>query len=231
MSRAALICKSLWMILFHREERGRYGTIFIHASEGRSFDRTVLAVTSAPEVARLLSDRLDPQALLLDRARLRNCPSGSLGQRYAAFMDGYGIDENLYFADARDVARRDGRDAAQSWIRIRTGSMHDLNHLLAGYAPNPLGEACVLAFRFAQLRHYGVLALAILAMLNVKLAGGRPFAPVREAYRRGRDARRVELLPWEERLDRPLADQRASLGITPTRYYREAIFPQDYIGA
>src|ERR1700720_3035992 len=48
-----------------------------------------------------------------------------------------------------------------TWFRERNREMHDLLHVVAGYGRDPLGEACVLAFTFAQNGSRGAAVIAL----------------------------------------------------------------------
>ena len=50
-----------------------------------------------------------------------------------------------------------------------------------------------------------------------------------EAYRRGRRARLLDLLPWEKCFAEPLAVHRANLGLTPPQSYPCSFAPDAYL--
>ena len=109
---------------------------------------------------------------------------------------------------------------------------HDIRHVLTGYGPDLLGEICLLSFRFAQIRHRGILVLIFLGFINLIFARRGPvIAPLFEAYRRGRRARLLDLLAWENVFAEPLAVHRAALGLAAPRHYPNAFAPGAYLGA
>ena len=58
---------------------------------------------------------------------------------------------------------------------------------------------------------------------------GPVLAPMLEAYQRGRRARSLDLLPWENGFAQPLSAHRAALGLTPPRHYLTPFAPDAYV--
>jgi hypothetical protein len=58
---------------------------------------------------------------------------------------------------------------------------------------------------------------------------GPVVAPLWEAYWRGRRARLLDLLPWENGFADSLAVHRATLGLTAPRYYPNSFAPEAYL--
>lgn len=159
---------------------------------------------------------------LSDRSCLAALPEGSLGRAYLALMERADItaqglvevsetetDEYRQLTDQQIVYARRLRDA------------HDVWHALTGYGTDTLGEACLVAFSYAQTRNLGFAAIALIGALKItKESGDRRV--LRAVWRAYRDGRRAEWLPpivWEELLDQPLQQVRQRLGIgAPLRY-------------
>ncbi len=159
-------------------------------------------------------------------------PPGSLGQWYRQFMTGFGLTEETYLSFAREQAAHFAADPERAWFHFRFDSSHDIRHVVCGYRPDMFGEICLLCFRFAQIRHPGLFVLSLLGFLNLRFSGRGPVAAALwEAYRRGRRARLLDLLPWENGLAEPLAAHRAVLGLTPPRHYPQSFAPEAYLGA
>jgi ubiquinone biosynthesis protein COQ4 len=202
--------------------RPRYGQKFLYKTEGGTFERSFNTFAALPDGARLLVQRPNSVALLRDRLRLGALPPASLGRRYIDFMTSERIDENLYLEGAIEAGRRFGRDPARAWYRTRVEAAHDMRHLLTGYGIDPLGESCLMAFRFGQTGHAGAFVIAALGFLVLAFRRQPSLIPaIREAYRRGCTARLIDLLPWEMLLQRPLAELQLEFGIeAPRRYPR-----------
>ena len=68
--------------------------------------------------------------------------------------------------------------------------------------------------------------------LNLTFASRGPvLGPLLEAYRRGRRAGLLDLLPWEDRFAQPLSTHRATLGLTPPRLYPISFAPDAYVSS
>ncbi len=211
--------------------RYHHAGMYLGLTEGESFEREFAELASTTAGAELLEERTDVLDLLTDPAVMERCPQGSLGRVYSDFLRAANLDPKASFVAIREVAAREP-DPARVWFRARTGVMHDIRHAFTGYGADSLGEACLLAFRYAQIRHPGLL---VMLWLSVLLALGPQSSPrlpaLREAYRRGRRARSIDVFPWERNLANPLAAQRASLGIGPPEHYAPSLAPDAYLNA
>jgi len=202
-SNALLACCYFVIIAVRPSRRSHYGQQFLYKTEGGTFERAFAAFEQTEAGARLLATAPDSVALLRERAALQALPPGSLGYAYGDFMVRSEIDEDLYLAGAVEAGLRFERDPRRRWFRTRVEAGHDLRHVLTDYGIDPLGETCLMAFRFGQTRHVGAFVIAA----------------VREAYRRGRAAQLLDLLPWEELMATPLAAVQQAAGLeTPRRY-------------
>ena len=219
MLRTLRAVKHFVLLITAPADRYRNGEMFLRLTEGDSVERELVEFGRTPAGAALLEERPDVLRLLRDRALLESRPEGSLGRCYSEMLAAAGLDDGVYF-DMAAAAGAEYGDPVRLWFRTRVGVMHDLRHLISGYGANRLGEACLLIFRFGQTGHIGQLALGLLALLGAMFEPrGNIFGAVLEAYRRGRESRSVDLIPWEKSLDQPLAAQRAWLGLAPPRRY------------
>jgi ubiquinone biosynthesis protein COQ4 len=219
--RKARAVRHFFGVICNKGDRAiHHGQLFLALTEGRSFEETYRMFGETAEGRRLLETRPDVAGLLRDRAALRDCPPGSFGRTYFEVMTLNAFDEEVYAVGARRLAKAFGLDERRAWLRHRVELGHDVRHVLTGYGPEVLGEGCLLVFRWAQLDHIGAFVLANLAVIGAKLReGGSISGPLREAYERGRAARRVDLLPWEFGLATALSDHRAALDLSaPIRY-------------
>lgn len=204
------------------------GSCFILATEGNTFRTMYNKFAATAEGRDLLRSQPQSIGLLADRAKLASCPERSLGRRYLEFMQRHAFDEGIYLK-VNATLKRPGETGDKAWFRERWNCCHDLRHVLTGYGPDELGEICLLAFRYGQTGHLGIGALALLGLLHPRRNGEVPaWRAVQEAYRRGKASRLLDLLPWEGRLDQPLAEIRAQLAIAPPRFYAFPEFTQDY---
>ena len=163
---------------------------------------------------RRLLDRLS------DRASLAALPAGSLGRGYYDFM----ATENLSaegLVELSKITRPPATDDV-TLFRERSREMHDLLHVLTGYGRDPLGEACLVAFSFAQTGLKGFALIAFYAAR--KIARSRRDQPVRravfEGYLHGRSAGWLPGADWEALLCQPVEAVRAQYAIKPPACYR-----------
>jgi len=163
---------------------------------------------------RRLLDRLS------DRASLAALPAGTLGRGYYDFMAAEDLSaEGL--VEMSKITRPPASDDV-TLFRERGREMHDLLHVVTGYGRDPLGEACLVAFSFAQTGLKGFAVIAVYAAR--KIARSRPDQPVRravvEGYRHGRSAGWLPGADWEALLDQPVEAIRARFAVKPPTYYR-----------
>ena len=170
-----------------------------------------------PDGPALLRDRPSLLAALSDREALEALPAGSLGRAYAAFMS----EEHLEAGGLVDASLRvrdaDGDlDAERRWFFDRLRDMHDLWHVLTGYGRDLAGEAANLAFTYGQTRTRGIGAIVLTAMVRgPKTPACHWQRYLFRAWRRGRRARVLAAVRYEEILPKPLAEVRESLRIEP----------------
>jgi ubiquinone biosynthesis protein COQ4 len=168
-----------------------------------------------------LADRRRLLDRLNDRESLAKLPAGTLGRAYYDFMAA----ENLSADGLIQASTIPQSSDDQVWFRERTREMHDLLHIVTGYGRDPLGEACIVAFTYAQGRQKGLAVIAIVAARRVSRAlPGQPGRrAIFEGYRRGRAAKWLVGADWEALLDRPVAEFREEFGIRPAKYYPQII--------
>ena len=211
------------------QERIDHAHRFLRATEGGSFERSFTAFQATPDGRSLLQSRPPSQDMLKNHAVLKAYEAGSTGRIYAEFIEAYGLDEDHYLEPQRHAGLTSEYDASRQWFRDRVETGHDLRHVLTGYGPDKLGETCLLMFRFGQLSHFGIFALASLGGVHLCVTGRRfVMRAMFEAYRRGRHARLLDLVPWELELDQPLFRHRAAVGLTAPRWYPAPLAPEAF---
>ncbi len=172
------------------------------------FRRTEIGRAVLSENRRLL-DRLS------DRASLAALPAGTLGRGYYDFMASESLSAEALVALSR-IERPPAPDEV-TLFRERNREMHDLLHIVTGYGRDPLGEACLVAFSYAQTGLKGFAVIALFAARRI--ARARPGQPVRravfEGYRHGRSAGWPPGADWEALLAQPLDAIRTQFAIRP----------------
>jgi ubiquinone biosynthesis protein COQ4 len=112
---------------------------------------------------------------------------------------------------SRDYAQL---DPARQWLIDRLTVLHDLWHIISGYATQPRGEAAIVAFSYAQGLNYRPIPFFMALSVIMKVARIRE---LRQAYRRGRRTSALILQRYEELLPLPLATVRAQLKLPEGR--------------
>jgi ubiquinone biosynthesis protein Coq4 len=181
-----------------------------------------------PSGQRLLAERPDLGAALSDAAALKAMPARSLGRAFFEAMDNpYGVPGYLLAG----LIYRDGffdsfeMSADAHYYLERARWLHDLFHIVSGYAPNLAGEGLLIYFQHAYL--YGIafdklarspFGLGPRFFIRANCGTKRWRELLRKAHADGLAAHAVcpaIFVPWEELLPQPLEAVRAQLGITP----------------
>ncbi|MGH7098845.1 MAG: Coq4 family protein, partial [Stellaceae bacterium] len=200
--------------LLREGENTRQAFLLVEALRGKSGLRQFARFGASAEGRALLARQPSLLSALSDRTCLAQMPPGSLGRAYLDFVS----TENLSaegLVKASQIHAAPPPADAMTWFRERNREMHDLLHVTAGYGRDPLGEACVLAFTFAQNGSPGAAVIAAFgAWRNLRrLRSLRAPRAVWEAYRLGRQAAWVIAADWETLLAQPLETVRAGLRI------------------
>jgi len=192
----------------------------IDALSGNSWERGFQRFCAHPDGRRLLGTRPDLLAALSDRQALARLPEGSFGRAYVEFMESGRLTADGLVEAENMVQQRHPQtgpiDPDREYVGDRLRDMHDLWHVLTGYGMDEAGEAANLAFSLAQVRNPGialiVLAAIVIGPKDVRLSWPRYLY---RAWRRGRRAVLLSVVPYEELLPLPLEDVRRRLHIQP----------------
>jgi ubiquinone biosynthesis protein COQ4 len=206
------------------KEDTRQVFILMDALRGKSTHRQLARFRQTTEGQQILAERRSLLACLTDRARLAALPKGTLGRTYYEFMAA----ENLSpegLVEASKIRDSVAPEDELTLFRERGREMHDLLHVTAGFGRDPIGEACVVAFSYAQTGHIGFAVIAFFGGLNI--AKQLKDAPVKravfEAYRRGKAARWLVGADWEGLMSRPVDEIRQQFQVPPARHYQPAL--------
>jgi ubiquinone biosynthesis protein COQ4 len=150
---------------------------------------------------------------------MRALPAGSVGAAYREFVAAQQLSGAWLVQVSRQALSHIDEPHPYAWFGRRTRDSHDLWHALAGYGRDALGEACLVAFSYAQTRGLGWALIAIGAAHRFR-GRTQPYRrAVWEGYRRGCAARWLLAEDYERLLAEPLEAARRRLGITPPRVY------------
>jgi ubiquinone biosynthesis protein COQ4 len=207
--------------LLRNREDTRQVFLLIDALRGKSTLRQ-LARFRQTEIGRAaLADRRRLLDRLSDRASLKALPAGTLGRAYYEFMASEQLTaEGLVEASTIPTSTDDA-----IWFRERNREMHDLLHIVTGYGRDPPGEACLVAFSYAQTGQKGFAVIAAFAGRKIaRVLRGQPvWRAIFEGYRRGRAAGWLVGADWEALLDRPVDLIRTQFTVRAARHYPKII--------
>ena len=195
----------------------------MRALNGSATRSGYLRLLRTAQGGRLAYQRRELADVLNDRAALARLPADSVAAHYLAFTALGQITPDGLAEVSRQTIRGDtmleGRHPV-AWYGRCIRDMHDLWHVLTGYDLSGLGEACLVAFSFAQTRALGWALIGIGAALTGAMQPGQPYArAILEGYRRGRRAAWLPGQDFEALLAEPLDAARARLGLTaPKRF-------------
>ncbi len=173
---------------------------------------------------RLAYERVELAERLTDRAFIQRFAPGTLGAAYRDFLDRTGYSADGLAEISKVGAKPIAAAHPYAWFGRRVRDQHDLWHVLTGYkADEGLGEACLVAFSYAQTKGLGWALIGVGAALR-----GGLFTPharaIWEGYRHGRHAAWLMGEDWEANMAEPLEALRKRLRILPATRY-EAIPP------
>jgi len=210
--------------LLRDREDTRQVFLLMEAMRGKSTVRQYERFRRTPTGQAVLSERRRLLDRLCDRATLAALPPGTLGRAYHDFLAA----ENLSaegLVQASSVLKPLPQLDELTLFRERNREMHDLLHIVTGYGRDPVGEACVVAFSYAQTTQKGFAVIAIFGALNIsrRLPGQPVKRAVYEAYRHGRSAGWLSGADWEALLAEPVEAIRARFGVKAPTYYPKVL--------
>ncbi len=196
--------------------------VIIKAMSGNSLEKTFARFQKTEMGKRILAEKRNLLTTLLDRANLQTYESGTLGHAYLGF-----VEREQITADGLVEASQQTDENEAPTFRLfseRMRDQHDLWHVTTGYGRDTFGEACLLAFTYAQTgnRGLGIIALVGLIKLQKELGSGVRKA-MWQAYKAGKRAAWLPQQDWEALLTQPLAEVRQQLRVAPPEVYQEVI--------
>lgn len=179
----------------------------VDAMGGMCEERLFQRFRKSPEGRRLLAERPNLPQILSDYEKLAALPEGTFGHAFAEVCRKSGINSMALVEAQRNMSRDYARlDPARQWFSDRLTVLHDLWHILSGYATQPRGEAGLVAFSYGQGLDYRPIPFFLGLSVITRVAR---IHELREAYRRGRQTSSLTLQRYEELLPLPLETVRA----------------------
>jgi ubiquinone biosynthesis protein Coq4 len=184
-------------------------------------DKYVAALEADPEVAELAHEQWYAEPLSLDS--LEHFAPGTLGHAYRDFMVSNDLMERLAegYRDLHEQFAKHGKlDRMPPLLKykvLRGYQTHDLHHVLTGYPATPFGELALQAFQLAQVEFpYASMWMAV-ATGHMTFVDPLLIKPAMDAiahgWSYGREARSIQFVKFEERLDQSLEEIRREYGL------------------
>jgi ubiquinone biosynthesis protein COQ4 len=211
--------KALNRLLTDKEDTGQVFEI-MRALNGDSNARNYARLLATAPGGAIAYERVELASRLMDDAWLDSLAAGTVGAAYRDFIRS----ENLSAEGLADISRqrqsRIDEPHPFAWFGRRMRDSHDLWHILSGYHRDGLGEACLVAFSFAQTGALGWALIALGAGLRAFKAGGRHHArAIWQGYQRGKAARWLPGEDYVRLMGEPLEAARRRLNLTPPTIY------------
>lgn len=199
----------------------------MRALNGDVTQKNYRKLLTMPGGGKLAYHRLELAERLSDRSWIDGFAPGTVGGTYRSFLDATGysakglaeVSVNAIGDQALEI------EHPYAWMGRRERDIHDLWHVLTGYkADEHLGEACLVAFSYAQTGGLGWAFIAAGAALkSIRITGKLDFfRAVIEGYRRGKRAGWLHGEDYEALLAEPIDVARRRLNIAEPRAYRVA---------
>lgn len=210
---------ALRRLLSDKEDTGQVFEIMA-ALNGASTQYGYRRLLTTVQGGRIAYERLELAEKLMDDAWLDGFAPGTVGAAYRDFIRS----ENLSAEGLAEISRRNRVKTEDrhphAWFGRRTRDSHDLWHILSGYHRDALGEACLVAFSYAQTRSLGWAFIAIGAALKSRSGPKHPYIQaIWQGYRRGRAAKWLAGEDYPLLMAEPLEAARRRLNITPATIY------------
>lgn len=199
----------------------------MRALNGDVTQRNYRKLLTVPGGGRIAYRRQELAQRLSDRRWIDGFAPGTVGAEYRAFLDrtGYSAEGLAEISMVEGSFLSTDVEHPYAWMGRRERDIHDLWHTLTGYkADEHLGEACLVAFSYAQTGGlgWGFIALGA-ALKSIRVTGKLDFLrAVAEGYRHGKRAAWLHGEDYEALLAEPLEAARRRLRIAEPRAYRIA---------
>ncbi len=194
--------------------------IIIKAMSGNALENAYRKFALTQTGQAILAEKRQLLTTLLDRDSLREQAVGSLASHYLRFVETEQISaDGLVEASQQDD---NWRDEGLRLFGERMRDQHDLWHVVTGYGRDTFGEACLLAFTYAQTQNRGIGIIAFVGMLKLtKALGSGVKTAMWQAYKDGKKAAWLPAQDWETLLTENIDQVREKLNIGPPQKYQE----------
>jgi ubiquinone biosynthesis protein COQ4 len=192
----------------------------MRALNGCSTAKGYLKLLETQQGGRIAYERPEFARLLMDDAWLDSLPEGSVGAAYRHFIRSEQISAEGLVEISRQGAPAVDEQHPYAWMGRRTRDVHDIWHILSGYHRDGLGEACLVAFSYAQTKGLGWALIGLGAASRARKAKTYPYVKaIWQGYQRGKAAKWLLGEDYERLMAEPLDSARRRLNITPATIY------------
>lgn len=211
--------RSLQRLLNDKEDTRQVFEI-MRALNGSSTAKGYQRLLTTAEGGRIAYEREEFARKLMDDAWLDSLPEGSVGAAYRQFIRSENLSAEGLAMVSRDGIENVDEQHPYAWFGRRTRDVHDIWHILSGYHRDGLGEACLVAFSFAQTGGLGWALIALGAASRARKDKSQPYVKaIWQGYKRGKAAKWLLGEDYDRLLAEPLEAARKRLGITPATIY------------
>ena len=224
--------RSLQRLLNDKEDTTAVFEI-MRALNGTSTAKGYLRLLDTQQGGRIAYERPEFAHRLMDDAWLDSLPEGSVGAAYRHFIRTENISADGLIEVSRQGAPAVDERHPYAWMGRRTRDVHDIWHILSGYHRDALGEACLVAFSYAQTKGLGWALIGAGAAWRARGSKYPYGRAIWQGYQRGKAAKWLLGEDYERLLAEPLESARRRLNITPATIYnsipaqaRDGVLPQ-----
>lgn len=188
--------------------------VIMRALNGKMAVKNYQRLLKTPGGPRLAYRRVELAERFSDPAFIASFAPGTVGATYRDFLSETGYTA-AGLAEISNLEKEPLAEHPYAWCARRQRDVHDIWHALTGYkADDPLGEAALVAFSFAQTGGLGWGFIALAAVLKNLREGNKGVArAIAEGYRNGRKAAWLMGEDYEALLHEPLLAARERLRI------------------
>lgn len=211
--------KALRKLLSDKEDTGQVFEIMRALNGGtdvKNYGRLINTVSGG----RLAYERIELAPKLMDAAWLDSFAPGTVGAAYRDFVRSEEISAQGLVEISRQRAKHVDVAHPYAWFGRRQRDIHDIWHILSGYHRDGLGEACLVAFSYAQTGGLGWAFIAFGALLRARAYPDQPrVSAILQGYRRGKAAKWLLGEDYVALMSEPLDAARKRLNLMPPTIY------------
>lgn len=171
---------------------------------------TMFRMITAPGGLELLHTQPAIDSTTIDLHEMAKLPEGTLGHAYAHHLLDRGLDGDIFQAPP-------GLPPAVAFLGKRGRQSHDIWHVLTGYGTDVPGEVALQAFTYGQVGAPGPGLTALAGTLRWGLQHPGMARLAWDGYQRGKAAKFLLAVHWEDLWEVPLETVRRDLEIAPAK--------------